>query len=111
MKGRRSSSRNCAAVIIYVEGIENQVPQASFEQSFSLSNAVGRDLEAAGFPDVNYEDALALTIQNFNNKPLYLAIFDLDPSGQIDSLLCKSGGDLKVVRPKNEGYSSREEIE
>lgn len=103
------------ATFKYFEGIENRSPSASFEKSFTLnlSDAVGSNLETAGFLDVTHESELSLTFQNESDMTLYLALFDLGPSWQIDSLLCSSGGgDFIVVPPKNdgEGYNGKVEI-
>jgi len=101
------------AAFKYFEGIENRISKASFEHSFTmhLSDAIGHDLEAAGSLDVNDDDVLTLTVENLSEKPLYLAIFDLGPSWQIDNLLCQLGGcGFEVVPPKNERHSGKKEI-
>jgi hypothetical protein len=101
------------AAFKYFEGIENRISKAPFEHSFTihLSDAIGHDLEAAGFLNVNEDDVLSLTVKNLSDKPLYLAIFDLGPSWQIDNLLCQLGGcGFEVVPPKNERYSGKKEI-
>jgi Caspase domain len=93
------------AAFKYIEGIENRIPTTSFEESFRihLSDGIGSDLEAAGLLDVKHNDRLSLKVQNNSDKPLYLYIYDLGPSWQIDGLICNDGGgDYKVVLPKNE---------
>jgi hypothetical protein len=88
----------------YIEGIENRIPHTSFQDSFRIhmNGGIGDDL-GAGLLDVNHEGELSLIVQNTNDKPLYLYIYDLGPSWQIDSVICDDGGgDFKVVPPKKE---------
>lgn len=109
----RTGAWNCVVKVLehlatfkYFEGIENRSPSASFENSFELylGDAVGSNMEVAGILDVKHESELSLTFRNLSDIPLYLAIFDLGPLWQIDSLLCSSGGgDFKVVPPKHDG--------
>lgn len=102
------------ATFKYVEGIENRIPKVSFEQSFTihLRDAVGNDVEAGGFLDINHGGELGLTVQNLGEKPLCLAVFDLGPSWQIDDLLSESGdGDFMVVPPKNDEKAHTGKIE
>ena len=93
------------ATFKYIEGIENRIPTAIFEDSFRIhfSDGTGHDLGAAGLVDVNHEDELSLTIQNLSDKPLYVALFNLGPSWQVASLICENGGgDYRVVPPKDD---------
>jgi hypothetical protein len=104
------------ATFKYIEGIDNRIPTASFEKSFTihLSDRIGSDCGAAGLLDVNHADELSLTVQNLSDKPLYVAIFDLGPSWQIASLICEDGGgDYIVVPPKNDmiGNTGKTKIE
>jgi hypothetical protein len=92
------------ATFKYIEGIENRIPNTSFQNSFRIhiNGGIGDDL-GAGLLDVNHEGELSLTVRNTNDKPLYLYIYDLGPSWQIDSLICDNGGgDYKVMHPKKE---------
>lgn len=103
------------ATFKYIEGIINRIPQSSFEHSFEvhLNAGLGNDLKSEGFLEVKHDDFLTLTVQNLSKKSLYLTIFDLGPSWQIESLLCNSGGgDFKVVLPKNdmERHTGKETI-
>lgn len=77
------------ATFKYIEGIENRIPTAVFEDSFRIhfSDGTGNDLGAAGLVDVNHEDELSLTVQNLSDKPLYVALFNLGPSWQVASLM------------------------
>ena len=89
----------------YVEGIENRVLEAPFEQSFTvhLRDAAGSGLENWGALEVKDGARVSMTVENFSKQPLYLALFDLGPSWQIDDLVCGSGeGDSLVLPPKNE---------
>lgn len=74
------------ATFKYFEGMENRSPSAFFENPFAyyLSDAVGNKMEATGFLDVKHESELSLKFQNSSDRPLYLAIFDLGPSWQVD---------------------------
>jgi hypothetical protein len=103
------------ATFKYIEGIENRIPTASFEDSFRIhfSDGTGNNLGAAGLLDVKHEDQLSLTVQNFSGKPLYVALFNLGPSWQIASLTCEDGGgDYRVVPPKDDtrSHSGKTEI-
>jgi hypothetical protein len=103
------------AAFKYIEGIENRIPTASFTNSFeiNLSDRNGKDLEAGDILNVSHEDELSLTVQNFGDKPLYVAIFDLGPSWQIASLTCEDGGgEYMVVPSKNDrGDAGKIEVE
>ncbi|KAA6413074.1 MAG: hypothetical protein FRX48_02818 [Lasallia pustulata] len=102
------------ATFKYVEGMENRIPKVSFEESFTiyLRDAVGNELEAGGFLDINHGGKMGLTLQNLGEKPLYLAVFDLGPSWQIEDLLSESGdGDFMVVPPKNDEKAHTGKIE
>jgi hypothetical protein len=81
------------ATFKYIEGVENRIPNTSFQDSFRihLSGGIGDDL-GAGLLDVSHEGELSLMVQNANDKPLYLYIYDLGPSWQIESLICENGG-------------------
>jgi hypothetical protein len=103
------------AAFKYIEGIENRIPTTSFEDSFKirLSDGTGSDLEVAGLLDVKHNDELNFTIQNTNDKPLYLHIYNLGPSWQINGLIPNDGGgDYKVVLPKNNmnGHTGEKKI-
>lgn len=101
------------ATFKYFEGIDNRVPKMSFEHSFKLhlGNEGRRDLGEEGIIDVKHEDVLCLTVENLGEKPLYVAIFNLGPEWQIDSLLSQQGGGgFSVVPSKDESYCGKEEI-
>jgi hypothetical protein len=87
------------ATFKYFEAFENRMPSLFFEDSFTihLSDATRNDLGTAGFLDVKHQDVLNLTVENKGTEPLYLAIFDLGPSWQIDNLLCPNRTD--TTRP------------
>lgn len=78
-----------------------------------ISVMLGSNIEAAGTLDVKHESEMCMTFRNLSKRPFYLAMFDLGPSWQINSLLCSSGGgEFMVVPPKNDikGLSDRAEI-
>ncbi|RYP20118.1 hypothetical protein DL765_002960 [Monosporascus sp. GIB2] len=91
----------------YFEGIENRAPSSSFEASFSLLPLC--DMGEAGSFDVKHGKIWGFTVQNFGDKPLYMAISNFTPSWQIINLVSGSGGgDFLVVPPKEEGNSKVE---
>jgi hypothetical protein len=100
------------AAFKYFEGIENRIPKQSLETSIELhlNDEAGRDLGEPAVVDIKHGDLLSLTVENLSQQPLYLAIFDLGPSWQVDSLLSQSGGGGFVVLPKNEGSSDKKKI-
>ncbi|OJJ84360.1 uncharacterized protein ASPGLDRAFT_327653 [Aspergillus glaucus CBS 516.65] len=93
------------ATFKYIEAIENRTPSSDFEESFEicLKSETGKDFGPIGIFEVNNEDTLSLSIQNFGTKALYVSIFDMGPSWQVDSLTSEDGGgDYVVVPPKND---------
>lgn len=93
----------------YFEGIQNRMPNSTFEQSFisSVNPESGRN----GQVKVKDEGIVSLTVENLSKKPLYMAVFDMGPSWQIDNLLSQSGaGDYKVILPKSAGCNGVEKI-
>lgn len=102
------------ATFKYFEGIDNRIPNVLFEESFELrlADTDAQDLTESGTVDVKEEDVLCLSIENRGDHPLYVAVFDLGPEWQIDSLLSQGGGGgFRVVPPKMGGCSGKEEIE
>lgn len=101
------------ATFKYFEGIDNRIPNVPFEDSFKLhlADEDARDLGETGMIDAKEEDVLSLTVENLGDHSLYVAIFDLGPEWQIDSLLCQAGGGgFTVVPPKRGSCSSKEEV-
>ena len=97
----------------YFERIENRIPKPSLESLFELHLRDGaeRDLGKAAIINAQHGDLLSLTVENLGQKPLYLAIFDLGPLWQINSLLSQSGGPgFRVVEQKSDWCSGKEEI-
>lgn len=93
------------ATFKYIEGIENQASKQSFEQLLKvcLSDTVGNDLQSGGVLDVKDGDKVVLTVQNLGKQPLYMALFNLGPSWQVNDLVSGSGGgDSIVVPPRND---------
>jgi hypothetical protein len=103
------------ATFKYIEGIENRIPAPSFDSLFTiqLSDPSGEIFDAAGVFDIKHNDKLSLVVQNAGDKPLYLHIYNLGPSWQINGLICDDGGgDYKVVLPKDDmkGHTGKEEM-
>lgn len=99
----------------YFEEVENRSPSAFFENSFAyyLNDAMKNKMEATEFLNVKHESELSLTFQNSSDRSLYLAIFDLSSSWQIDSFICSSDeGEFVIVPLKNDqlGHSGKTEI-
>ena len=80
------------------EGIENRIPDASFEASFAISS--NNRVQATGFYDVGHGGEWQFIVENLSKNPLYLTTFDLQPSGQIKNLVSDSDGGYLVVMPK-----------
>lgn len=94
----------------YFEGVENRRPSSNFERSFSLLPF--SENRASGTCDVKYGDVWGFTIENFSDRPLYLAIFDCAPSWQIYNLVSvDGGGDFLVLQPKKEGNNGKQLIQ
>ena len=87
------------------EGIQNRVPDTLFERSFKLISS-DHETRAAGDLDVNHRDEWHFTVENLGDKPIYLTIFNLRPSGQIKNLMAESAIDFLVIEPKDEQTGS-----
>ncbi|KAK0717750.1 caspase domain-containing protein [Lasiosphaeria miniovina] len=97
------------ATFKFFEGIENQIPNASFENSFTLSPLDGA--EASSIFKVKHGDTWGFRVENRGDRPLYLAIFDFTPSWQITNLVSQaSDGTTLVVQPKDEDGAGKEEV-
>jgi hypothetical protein len=93
----------------YFEGVENRTPSPSFESLFSLLPLSGTG--ASGTFDIKHSGTWGFTVENFSDKPLYLAIFNFTPSWQVVNLVSHSGGGpVLVVQPKTKENNSKEEI-
>jgi len=89
------------ATFKYFEGIENREPSGSFEASFSLTP----DLEpgVSGSFDITHGNAWELTVQNNDEKTLYLTIFNFTPTWQIVNLVSDAkGNEFAVLPPKSD---------
>ena len=86
------------------EGIANRAPCTSFEQSFTISS--NSKIGATGYYHVEHGDEWPFSVENLGEKPLYLTIFDLCPSGQIKNLMSESGIDFVVVEPQEKYVGS-----
>lgn len=74
----------------YFEKIENRNSNAFFKNSFVyyFNNANENKMKTTKFLNVKHKFTLNLTFQNLNDKTLYLIIFDLNLSWQIDFFVC-----------------------
>ncbi|KAJ0130256.1 putative 4-hydroxy-2-oxoglutarate aldolase [Fusarium oxysporum f. sp. albedinis] len=84
----------------YIEGIENQLPNSSFEASFSLlSSADGNVPDTSAVHDVEHGGIWRLALENHSDSPLYIAIFNFTPSWKI---LLSTAGDnaFRVMQPR-----------
>ncbi|KAK0611677.1 caspase domain-containing protein [Immersiella caudata] len=97
------------ATFKFFEGIENRMPNASFEDSFDLS-PLDR-AEVSGIFKVKHGGTWGLRVENRGDRPLYLAIFNFTPSWQITNLVSQArDGIALVVQPKDEYGAGKEEI-
>ncbi|KAL6798175.1 caspase domain-containing protein [Trichoderma sp. SZMC 28012] len=88
----------------YAEGIENRMPNAPFENLFSLVPSVsgGRGPSNSGVFDVKHKGTWQLEIENKSEAALYFTLFDFTPSWKIDNLLSESGhNNFWVLEPKS----------
>ncbi|PVH92912.1 hypothetical protein DM02DRAFT_677192 [Periconia macrospinosa] len=99
------------AAFTHFKGIDNRTPDASFENSFKLrlADSNGQDLTELGMIEAKEEGVLCLTVENYGNRPIYVAVFDLGPEWQIDNLLSQEGGGGFGVFPPSTGVSSGKE--
>ncbi|KAK0714197.1 caspase domain-containing protein [Lasiosphaeria miniovina] len=90
------------ATFKFFEGIENRIPNVSFESSFDL-DPIGQ-AGASGVFDVRHGDTWGFRIKNCGVRPLYLAIFNFTPMWKITNLMSQA-----VVQPKGEEGSGEAE--
>lgn len=79
------------------EGLENRIPSASFERSFAISS--NHEIRNTGSYEVKHGNEIRFSVGNNSDKPLYVTLFDLRPSGQIINLMSASGVEFIVVEP------------
>ena len=95
------------ATFKYFEGLENRLPNMTFQRSFSLTpySAVG----APGTFIIKHSGIWGFTIENTRDKPLYLAMFNFSPSWEIVNMVSHSGGDdYLVVPPKGKANGKKD---
>ncbi|KAI4860963.1 caspase domain-containing protein [Hypoxylon rubiginosum] len=93
----------------YFEGIDNQHPRSSLQDSFSLTPhpLAGED----GIYNITHGDAWQFTVENTSNQTLYITVFDFYPSWKIGNVALQSGGnDYFEVIPKNEEVNGKRTI-
>ncbi|KAL8800769.1 MAG: hypothetical protein Q9182_004933 [Xanthomendoza sp. 2 TL-2023] len=81
------------------EGVENRIPSVFFHRSFAISSA--NQIRDTGSYQVKHGDELRFKVGNMSDKPLYVTLFDLWPSGQIINLMSESGVEFVVVEPND----------
>lgn len=97
------------AIFKYFEGVENRLPNTTFEASFSLipNCATG----ASGNFDIKHGSTWGFAVKNTSNEPLYMAIFNFTPSWEIVNLISSSGGDTyQVIPPRTEVENGKMKI-
>lgn len=85
------------ATFKYFEGIKNRYPSPEFENSFSILPQCST--EASGQFIVRHGGIWGFTAENMSDKPLYMAIFNFNPSWEVSNLVLSSGGDSYMVLP------------
>jgi hypothetical protein len=93
----------------FLEGIENSLPNPSFESSFRLStdHESGKD----GSYAIKHGNKLKLTFQNLTNRPLYLAVFIFNEFWEVRNLVSESGEDTCLpVFPKCGDETGEQEL-
>ena len=87
------------------EGIQNRVPDTTFERSFRIITS-DREKSAADNNYINHKSKWQFSVENLSDKPLYLTLFNLGQSGQIKNLMSEAAIDFLVVEPKGEQTGS-----
>lgn len=87
----------------YAEGIENRIPDVSFETLFTLVSSIsGRELGNSSVFDIEHGGTWQLEIENKGETALYFTLFDFTPSWKIHNLLSASGHNgFWVLEPKS----------
>jgi hypothetical protein len=82
-----------------IEAIENTLSDGSCDKlvDIQLSTSSGETPDK-GFLEVKHGEELLLVVQNKGDRPLYLHIYDLKPSWQIQNIL---RGEYQTLLPKN----------
>ncbi|KAL6818972.1 caspase domain-containing protein [Trichoderma camerunense] len=76
----------------YAEGIENRIPDTSFEMLFSLISSIdGGEPSNSSVFEVKHKGTWQLEIENKGETALYFALFNFTPSWKIENLLSESG--------------------
>ncbi|KAM3450097.1 hypothetical protein MY3296_006405 [Beauveria thailandica] len=88
----------------YAEGIENRLPDPSFDASFSLlSSADGNAPDASAVHNIEHGGIWRLALKNHSESPLYMAIFNFTPSWKIFNVLSSAGDNaFRVMQPRGE---------
>ncbi|KAF4953224.1 hypothetical protein FGADI_6199 [Fusarium gaditjirri] len=85
----------------YFEGLGNLLPSPEFRAKYTLKPIVKPS--ANGIFQVPDGGAFGFTIENHAQGPLYMAVFDFDPSWGVKNLVSGSGGDDYLLVPPTHG--------
>lgn len=91
----------------YFEKIENRNSNAFFENSFAyyFNDANENKMKTTKFLNVKHEFTLNLTFQNLSDRTLYLIIFGLNSSWQIDFFACNfEKNEFMTMLSKNDKF-------
>ncbi|CAF9942049.1 hypothetical protein IMSHALPRED_003172 [Imshaugia aleurites] len=84
----------------YIEAIENRIPNPSFENSFNLEIIGPKGEDERGILSIVDGAKFRITLKNNGQYTLYLHLYDLGPSWQIEDLILDGdAGDYLVVPP------------
>lgn len=85
------------ATFKYFEGLVNVLPSPEFRSKYNIKPIVAST--SNGVFKVVDGGTFGFTIENHTNHPLYMAIFDFDPSWGVKNVVPGSGGDDYVLVP------------
>ncbi|KAI2616351.1 caspase domain-containing protein [Hypoxylon sp. NC1633] len=94
------------ATFKYFEGVENRLPDLSFQNSFSLQPY--SDPKASGAFQVEDGGKWGFTIKNTTKDPLYIALFNFTQPWEISNMVSSTGGDSYLVVPPQQDIGKRE---
>ncbi|RYP41124.1 hypothetical protein DL768_010539 [Monosporascus sp. mg162] len=97
------------AVYKCFEGLENRLADETFRKTFSITPHLAVT-DSGGF-SVNHGGTWGFTIENHCDKPLYMTIFNFNPSWEVVNMVSESGDDDYIIVPARKGgISSRKEM-
>ena len=92
----------------FVEALENRLVASWLETAFTVNlfDSQQHSLDASGVIKVRANEAINFIFHNHSSRPLYLTVYDLTPSWQIQGILSSAGGpDYWVIQPKDTAKS------